>query len=92
MEENEMKITLASAAVAAAVLVTAVPANAQFYAGPFVGSGYYYGPAYPYWGGPRVLIAPPLYGVVPAYGYGLGWGPPYWRWSPRFRREWATGP
>jgi hypothetical protein len=33
MEENKMKMILASAAVAAAALGTAAPASAQFYAG-----------------------------------------------------------
>lgn len=78
-----MKTILASAAFAATVLGTAVPASAQWYGDPYV-SPPYYGPAYSgyYWGGPRVYVAPPAYGVVPAYRYGYGyrpaWGGPYW--------------
>lgn len=73
-----MKMILASAAVAAVVLGTAVPASAQFYAGPYVGAPFYGpGPGYGYWGGPRVYVVPPAYGVVPAYRYGPGWGRPW---------------
>ena len=78
-----MRTILASAAVAAVVLGTAVPASAQFYseryeASPFYGPGPYWGG--PQWGGPRVYVAPPAYGVVPAYRYhyGPGWGRHYW--------------
>ncbi|HEV2956578.1 MAG TPA: hypothetical protein VGX95_10710 [Xanthobacteraceae bacterium] len=74
-----MKMILASAAVAAAVLGTAAPASAQFYAEPFVGPPYY-APGYPgyYWGGPRVYVVPRPYAVVPAYRYGPVWGGPRW--------------
>jgi hypothetical protein len=81
-EENEMKTMLASAALAATVLGTAVPASAQWYApGPYGGPPYY-GPAYSgyYWGGPRVYVAPPVV-VAPAYRYGPVWGGPYADWD-----------
>jgi hypothetical protein len=84
MEENNMRMILASAAVAAAVLGTVAPASAQFVAGPY-GASPYYGPGYAgyYWGGPSVYVAPPAYAVVPApayrYRYGPAWGPgPFW--------------
>jgi hypothetical protein len=78
-----MKAILASAAVAATVLGTAVPASAQFYEEAYVAP--YYGPG-PYWGGPRVYVAPPAVAVVPApayrygpaYPYGPRWGGPFW--------------
>lgn len=68
-----MKMILASAAVAVAVLGTAAPASAQWYGEAYVAPPFY-GPA-PYWGGPRVYVAPPVYGVVPAYRFGPA---PYW--------------
>jgi hypothetical protein len=73
-----MRTILASAAVAAVVLGTAVPASAQFYTDRYVAPPFY-GPG-PFWGGPRVYVAPPVYGVVPAYRYRYGpaWGRPYW--------------
>jgi hypothetical protein len=77
-----MKTILASVAVAAAVLGTAVPASAQFFADDAYVAAPYYGPGYS-WGGPRVYVAPrayvvpPAYGVVPAYRYGPAWGGPY---------------
>ena len=65
-EENNMKTMLASAALAATMLGTAVPANAQFvYTDAYVAAPYY-APG-PYWGGPRVYVAPPVVGVAPAY-------------------------
>jgi hypothetical protein len=86
-----MKTILASVAVAAAVLGTAVPASAQFFtddayvAAPYYGSGYYWGGprvyvAPPAYVAPRAYVAPPAYGVVPAYRYGPAWGGPgpYW--------------
>jgi hypothetical protein len=78
MEEKMMKTMLASAAVAATVLGTAVPASAQWYGDPYVRRPYY-GPAYSgyYWGGPRVYVAPPAYGVAPAYRYGVAPAYPY---------------
>lgn len=73
-----MKAILASAAVAATVLGTAVPASAQFYADAYAAPPYY-SPGYAY-GGPRVYVAPPAVAVVPgpAYRYGPAWGGPYW--------------
>jgi hypothetical protein len=78
MEDNMMKTMLASAAVAATVLGTAVPASAQWYGDPYVERPYY-GPGYAgsYWGGPGVYVAPPAYGVVPAYRYGVAPAYPY---------------
>lgn len=73
-----MKALLASAAVAATVLGTAVPASAQFYEEAYVAPPYY-GPAYPgySWGGPRVYVAPPAVAVVPGYRYRYGPAYPY---------------
>jgi hypothetical protein len=76
-----MKTMLASAALAATVLGTAVPASAQYY--PEAYATPYYGPG-PYWGGPRVYVAPPAVAVAPAYPYapryryGPAWGGPFW--------------
>jgi len=90
MEENNMRMILASAAVAAAVLGTAAPASAQFFADAYVGPPYY-GPGYAgyYWGGPRVYVAPPAYAVVPGYRYGPAWGEPAWGgWGGPYRSVW----
>jgi hypothetical protein len=88
-----MKTILASAAVAATVLGTAVPASAQFYPDAYVVPPYdayvaapYYGPGYGYWGGPRVYVVPPAVAVVPAYPY----GPPY-RYGPAWGGPFSVG-
>jgi hypothetical protein len=97
-EENDMKTMLASAALAATVLGTAVPASAQWYGDPYAGRPYYgdpyvarpyYGPGYSgySWGGPRVYVAPPVVSVAPAYPYGPAYryGP---AWGGPFRADW----
>jgi len=84
-----MKTLLASAALVATVMGTAVPASAQVYTDRYPAP--YYGPG-PYWGGPRVYVAPPAVAVAPpvavapaypygpryGYRYGPVWGGPFW--------------
>jgi len=88
-----MKTMLASAALAATLLGTAVPASAQWYGDRYVGPPAYV-PAYSgySWGGPRVYVAPPAVAVAPAYRYGpaYGYGPAY-RYGPAWGGPYAPG-